>query len=77
MPFGRMVAMSATYTYWQDPSDGMWLGYWNDYPDYQTQGHSHDELKHMLVSLRTDISEMIADGTMAPSRLHGGELAFA
>ena len=52
--------MSATYTYWQDPKDGMWLGYWNDYPDYMTEGHSLDELKYMLL----DIRDAIRDGDL-------------
>lgn len=69
--------MSAPYTYWQDPEDGIWLGYWNEYPDYQTEGHTLEELKRMLVSLRADIVAMIADGTMENSRLHVGEMAFA
>lgn len=34
----------------------------NEYPDYQTEGYTLDDLKRMLVSLRTDIREMIADG---------------
>lgn len=69
--------MSATYTYWQDPKDGMWLGYWNDYPDWQTEGHTLDDLKDMLLSLRTDIREMTADGTLTMEPKHVGELAFA
>lgn len=69
--------MSAPYTYWQDPDDGTWFGYWNDYPDFQTEGRTHDELKSMLRSLRADISEMIADGTMSDNRRNVGELAFA
>ena len=70
-------AMKATYTYWQDPKDGMWLGYWNEYPDWQTEGHTLGELQRMLVSLREDIREMVADGTMSDSRRNVGELAFA
>ena len=69
--------MSALYTYWQDPKDGMWLGYWIDYPDYQTEGRTLSDLKRMLVSLRTDINEMIADGTMEDVHKNIGELAFA
>lgn len=69
--------MRATYTYWQDPKDGMWLGYWNDYPDYQTEGHSHEDLKRMLMSLRADIREMVVDGTMPDCRRNIGSLAFA
>ena len=68
--------MSATYTYWT-AEDGTWLGYWNDYPDCQTEGRTHDELKRMLVSLRADIDEMVADGTMPCARLHVGELSFS
>lgn len=69
--------MSATYTYWQDPKDGMWLGYWNDYPDYQTEGNTLEELRRMLVSLRNDIAAMVSDGTMECSRLNVGEMALA
>lgn len=68
--------MAMTITYWQD-SDGTWLGYWNDYPDYQTEGESFDELKRMLISLRADIREMVAAGTLAESTKNIGELAFA
>ena len=68
--------MSASITYWQEPS-GFWLGYWNDYPDYKTQGHTFAELKEMLISLREDIAAMVSDGTMASSRLNVGELSFA
>ena len=70
-------AMSATYTYWQDPKDGMWLGYWNDYPDYQTEGNTLEELRRMLISLRNDIAALVSDGTMECSRLHVGEMALA
>ena len=69
--------MSATYTYWQDPKDGMWLGFWNDYPDYMTEGYTHKDLEEMLISLREDIREMIADGTMQDDRKSVGVLEFA
>lgn len=65
--------MSASYTYWQDPKDGMFLGYWNEYPDYQTQGHSLDELKEMLM----DIRELINDGTLVGNRRFVAEMALA
>lgn len=67
--------MKATFTYWQE--DGAWLGFWNEYPDYMTQGHTFEELKEMLVSLRKDIREMIADGTMRDTRKSIGELEYA
>ena len=34
------------YVYWQDGN--MWLGYLEEYPDYQTQGESLEELKEYL-----------------------------
>lgn len=68
--------MSATYTYWQDPKDGLFVGYWNDYPDYQTEGYTLEELRRMLVSLRNDIVAMVVDGTMECSHLHVGEMAL-
>ena len=57
--------MSASFTYWQDPKDGIFLGSWNDYPDYRTQGHTVDELKEMLADLRTGIRELVLDGLIA------------
>lgn len=69
--------MTAPFTYWQDEKDGMWLGYWNDYPDWQTEGHTLDDLKRMLVSLRRDIIEMTADGTLTETPKGVGELAYA
>ena len=54
--------MAIPYTYWQD-ADGWFVGYWSDYPDHSTQGRTLDELKYLLISLRKDICEMIADGT--------------
>ena len=41
------------YTFWQD--DAFWLGYLNDYPDYQTQAYSKDELLENLRDLVADI----------------------
>ena len=68
-------AAMGTITYWRE--DGAWLGYWNDSPDYHTEGSTFEELKEMLVSLREDIREMIADGTMQDNRRNVAELAFA
>ena len=41
------------YTFWQDGD--FWLGYLNDYPDYQTQAYSKDELLENLRDLLADI----------------------
>jgi len=41
------------YTFWQD--DEFFIGYLNDYPDYETQGYSKDELMQNLKGLLKDI----------------------
>ena len=44
------------YIYWQD-SD-MWLGYLDEFPDYMTQGVTHEELEENL----RDIYEELTSG---------------
>jgi hypothetical protein len=46
--------MNLTYTYWA-ASEGGYIGYLNQYPDYWTQGDTIEELEKMLVSLYGDI----------------------
>ncbi len=41
------------YTFWQDGE--FFLGFLNDYPDYETQGYSKDELVTNLKDLLKDI----------------------
>ncbi len=41
------------YTCWQDGE--FYLGYLNEYPDYQTQGMSKEELITNLQDLRNDL----------------------
>lgn len=41
------------YTYWKDAE--YYLGYLNDYPDYQTQGLSKEDLIRNLKALLIDI----------------------
>lgn len=41
------------YTFWQEGE--FFLGYLNDYPDYQTQAYSKDELLESLKDLLADI----------------------
>ena len=41
------------YTFWRDGE--FFLAYLNDYPDYETQGYSKDELIENLKDLLTDI----------------------
>ena len=65
--------MSATYTYWQDPKDGLFVGYWNEYPDYVTQGHDLQELQFML----RDIRDAIRDGDLQDTHRSVGVMEYA
>jgi predicted RNase H-like HicB family nuclease len=42
------------YVYWQD--DQMWLGYFEEYPDYWTQGETQEELKENLVDIYKELT---------------------
>ena len=53
--------MKTQFTYWQE-SDGMHLGYLNDYPDHWTQGTDLDDLKEHLKDLYSEFSK----GTKRP-----------
>jgi hypothetical protein len=44
---------TAKFTYWQDGD--FFLGFLNEYPDYQTQGMSKEELVSNLRDLLTDL----------------------
>lgn len=44
---------STKFTYWQDGD--YYLGFLNDYPDYQTQGMSKEELAGNLKDLLADL----------------------
>jgi len=47
--------MSAVrFVHWKD--GGMWLGYFEDFPDYLTQGETLDELKDNLRDLYRDLN---------------------
>ena len=41
------------YVYW--PDGDAWLGYWEDYPDYWTQGDTLDDLLAHLKDLCLDL----------------------
>jgi predicted RNase H-like HicB family nuclease len=45
----------AKFVYWQ--ADGAWLGYFQDYPDYWTQGTTLDDLKEHLRDLYIDLTD--------------------
>jgi predicted RNase H-like HicB family nuclease len=51
--YPRRMMKSIRYVYWQD--EEMWLGYLEEYPDYQTQGESLEELQENLKDLFEDL----------------------
>jgi len=44
---------SPGFTYWQNGND--WIGYLDEFPDYQTQGSSLEDLKAHLVDLHKEL----------------------
>jgi len=47
------MSSTARYVRWQDGD--MWLGYFEEFPDYLTQGASLDELEENLRDLYRDL----------------------
>jgi len=45
---------TARYVYWQDGDK--WLGYFEEYPDYMTQGESLDDLRNSCKDLFHDLT---------------------
>jgi hypothetical protein len=45
---------TARYVQWQD--GGTWLGYFEEFPDYLTQGETVDELEENLRDLYRDLT---------------------
>ena len=45
------------YVYFKD--NEMWLGYWEEFPDYMTQGSSLNELKENLIDIYIKIFQVI------------------
>lgn len=68
--------MSLSYTYWP-AEEGGYIGYWNDYPDYWTEGDSLDELQYMLRDLREGINVMVAEGEIPASSRQSGVMELA
>jgi predicted RNase H-like HicB family nuclease len=44
------------YTYWQD--DDVWLGYFEEYPDYMTQGETMEELQENLKDIYQELQKL-------------------
>ena len=45
---------TARYVYWRDGEH--WLGYFEEYPDYRTQGESLEDLQDHLKDLFSDLT---------------------
>jgi hypothetical protein len=58
---------SARYVQWQD--HGMWLGYFEEFPDYPTQGESLAELEDNLRDLYRDLTSGEIPGTRRVAEL--------
>ena len=69
--------MCIPYTYWP-AKEGGYIGYWNDYPDYLTEGETVKELEYMLRDLRNGINVMVSAGEI-PSAMpcSSGVMEFA
>lgn len=63
--------MKQRYVYWQE--EEMWLGYWEEYPGYRTQGETEVELGE---NLRDIYGELIERRMPAEWRLPVGEASI-
>jgi len=61
---------TARYVYWQDGAH--WLGYFEEYPDYQTQGESVEELQENLRDLFRDLTSGEIPGVRRAAELPVG-----
>ena len=68
--------MNLSYTYWP-AKEGGYIGGWNDYPDYLTEGGSFDEFLDMLRDLRNGINVMVAEGEIPASSRQSGVMELA
>ena len=57
----------ARYVHWQD--HGMWLGYFEEFPDYLTQGESLEQLEENLRDLYTDLASGEISGIRRVAKL--------
>ena len=62
--------MKTKFTWWKDGDH--FLGYLDEYPDYQTQGESLEDLKVHLLDLYKDLST-----DAIPGVIHHEELVIA
>ena len=53
--------MKQKYTYWRE--NEMWLGYFDEYPDYWTQGETEAELKNNLIDIYKELTRIYSSNT--------------
>jgi predicted RNase H-like HicB family nuclease len=58
---------SARYVHWQD--HGVWLGYFEEFPDYMTQGETLAQLQDNLRELYSDMTSGEIPGIRRVSEL--------
>ncbi len=63
-----MATTTARIVYWE-ASDGMWVGYLEEYPDYHIQGTSLDNLREHLRDLYQDLSGGLIPGARRSEEL--------
>ena len=62
---------TARYVHWHD--QGMWLGYFEDFPDYLTQGETLAELEDNLRDLYQDLTSGEIQGIRKVAELRSDE----
>lgn len=62
--------MNISYTYWKDGD--YYIGHLNEFPEYETEGFTLDELKENLLDIYKDIQS-----DEIPYIKHVGELVIA
>ena len=50
----RHIVETRKFVYWQE--DNMWIGYFEEYPDYMSQGESLEELKEHLRDIYKELT---------------------
>lgn len=50
-----------SYVFWEE--DGAWIGYFEEFPDYWTQGASREDLEEHLRDLNKDLSHRVRSPT--------------
>ena len=64
------VMSAVRYIHWQD--DAMWFGYFEEFPDYLTQGHTRGELEDNLRDLYLDLTSGAIPGIRRVAELTVG-----